>query len=487
MIKKLFSVIDGRIALVIFSILLGLLSIYGREISPHDEERFAGIAREMIIKGDYLQPRLNGVPFNEYPFLGYLPSMGGMRLFGVCSPFVVHLCGVLLGTATVWLTFLMGRQLGGRRIGLLSGFILQTTSGFIIISRSATVDPALLSAVTLSLYGFLAACMRPCRAAPYRILFFTAMAAGFLVKGLIGAGIPLAVALAYLVMRRDTRHISRFFLNRTALCFVLPVLFWIGALARSGSENSIGQVLQQSLFRFVSPSADHHHPPYFYCITIVGHLLPWSLLPIFLLWMRFGPAKRKLCELDRNAIFPAVWCATVFFALSLSSAKRPIYLGPIYPPWAIIAAMLWERLRQRIRVPPVLETRLPALGLTVFAVCLIFVARADTPENSHRFIFRKAESVGAPIYLYHPNEAIRGGAVFYLGRTVPVLQSEQDLLALLDDPGAKAVLALVRNAPSDMLTILEHAERVQTLLKHQGGGGKEYRLYSIVSKEATRS
>ena len=296
---------------------------------------------------------------------------------------------------------------------------------------------------------------------------------------MIGAGIPVAVASVYLLVRRDAPRMRLFFLHRAVLCFVLPLLLWFGALALYGGRDVIREVLQQSLFRFMSPSADHNHPIYFYCLSILGQLAPWYCLGIPLLWLRFGPVKRQLFKLDRKVVFPLVWFCTVFFALSVASAKRHIYLGPIYPPFAILAAMAWERLRQAMRLPLGVEAGFPAFALIVFAVLQIFVMQPDIPENSNRAIFKKAESVGAPLFLYQPNESIRGAAVFYLGRTVPVLRSK-DFLSLLDDKEAKVVLAFLQGEPPVGLGLLEQEKRVQTLLRKDGHGRKEYRLYSIL-------
>src|SRR5262245_65679165 len=48
-----------------------------------DEPRYAGIAREMLLTGDYITPRLNGVPWFEKPVLMYWLSAAGYEIFGI--------------------------------------------------------------------------------------------------------------------------------------------------------------------------------------------------------------------------------------------------------------------------------------------------------------------------------------------------------------------------------------------------------------------
>src|SRR5262249_61119028 len=46
-----------------------------------DEPRYAAIARDMLLTGDYITPRLNGVPWFEKPVLMYWLSAAGDKVF----------------------------------------------------------------------------------------------------------------------------------------------------------------------------------------------------------------------------------------------------------------------------------------------------------------------------------------------------------------------------------------------------------------------
>ena len=61
-----------------------------------------------------------------------------------------------MGIGTVFITFLLGRCLGGEKTGLIAALFLQATFGFISLNSKLRVDASLLFWITLSLYGFVA-------------------------------------------------------------------------------------------------------------------------------------------------------------------------------------------------------------------------------------------------------------------------------------------------------------------------------------------
>ncbi|GAO22089.1 glycosyl transferase family 39 [Alicycliphilus sp. B1] len=54
-----------------------------RPLAAPDEGRYVGVAWEMLRSGDWLVPRLNGLPFFHKPPLFYWISATAMSVFGV--------------------------------------------------------------------------------------------------------------------------------------------------------------------------------------------------------------------------------------------------------------------------------------------------------------------------------------------------------------------------------------------------------------------
>ena len=432
------------LVLLIFTLALQILSIWGLELSGRDSPRVAGIAREMAVTSNYLIPRLNGENFLEYPPLGYWPIALTLSMSKTPLDFLALLPLAFLGAGTVLLTFLIGKRLAGERIGLLAGFILSTMPGFITYHRHCRVDPALLFFITLSLYGFVAGYQASRERFLFFALFYLAMAGAFLSKGIIGAAIPLGTAVVFLIIRKDIMAIRKLLLSPETLFFLLPVLLWIGSVWWFEGPDIIKEVIRQSLWRFLSPSADHAKPFYYYFTRVFLTPMPWTLLLLVLLWYRWGPTHSKE-PLPHGTLlrFALVWSLIVFVGLSLASAKRTLYLGPIYPPFALLAAIGWDRIREKF---PGLKRRelygLLVMFLVIIGAHLLFIIPSERKE-SLRAVFEAVSSqrTDSPIYLVNPSETTRGASFFYLGKRIPVLDAQDLLLGRVgDQPGTTFVI-----------------------------------------------
>jgi 4-amino-4-deoxy-L-arabinose transferase-like glycosyltransferase len=416
--------------LLIFTMSIGIVSIFGYELSIHDSARVAGIAREMAFTGNYFIPKLNGQNFLEYPSLGYLPIALFLSTSNNPPDFLAILPIALLGTATVLLTFLIGKVLANERVGLIAGFILATTSGFFILHRRCLVDPTLLFFTVLSLYGFAAGYQAPSRRFRFLVIFYLAMAGGFLSKGLIGVAIPAGTALIFLVVRRDFGAIRRFYLGRGILLFLLPIGLWMGRVWWLEGPDLIKEVVRQSLWRFLSSSADHPEPFYFYFIPALINTLPWTPLPLVWLWYRRrNPRPEKSSSPDLLAPFALVCFFTVFVGLSIASAKRTLYIAPLYPPSALLAAFTWTRLCEKFPNLKRFETYGIITLFFVYVAVNFTILLPSEKNDSFRPVFEvvRNQQAHGPVYLCGGSESLQGAAVFYLGKIVPV-RSKADLM-----------------------------------------------------------
>ena len=432
------------LALLLFTLALQLLSIWNLELSGRDSPRVAGIAREMAVTSNHLIPRLNGENFLEYPPLGYWPFAFALSMSQKPIDFLALIPIVFFGAGTVLITYLIGRTLAGERIGLMAGFILSTMPGFITQHRHCRVDPVLLFFITLSLYGFVAVYSKTRKTFLFFPVFYLAMAGAFLSKGIIGVAIPIATAVVFLITRKDLRAIRKLFLSPGILLFLLPIFLWVGSVWWLEGPGIIKEVIRQSLTRFLSPTADHAKPFYFYFIPAFFSPMPWTLLLLVLLWYRLKPNYSKEPQPHGSLLsFALVWSLAVFIGLSLASAKRPLYLGPIYPPFALLAALGWDRIREKF---PGVKRRefygLIVIFLIYIGIYLLVISPSESKE-SLRPVFEAVSSqrTNGPIYLVNPSETTRGASFFYLGKRIPIL-NDQDVLwgRFEDQPGTTLVI-----------------------------------------------
>jgi 4-amino-4-deoxy-L-arabinose transferase-like glycosyltransferase len=468
------------LVLLVFTLVLLMLSVLGLDLSGRDSPRVAGIAREMAVTSDYLIPRLNGENFLEYPSVGYWPIALSLSMSKNPPDFLAFLPMIFLGTGTVLITYLIGKKLAGEKIGLMAGLILATMSTFITYHRHFRVDPVLLFLTTLSLYGFVAHYQASRKKFLFFSLFYLAMAGAFLSKGIVGVAVPAATVAVFLIARKDFKAAGKLLLNPTILFFFLPIFLWVGSVWRLEGLGIFEEILRQSLFRFLSPTADHAKPFYYYFAQALAAPLPWTILLFVLIWYRWRPAPSRE-PLPHGSLlrFALVWLLTGLIGLSFASAKRPLYLGPLYPSFALLAALGWDRIREKFpRVKGRELYGLIVIFLIYVGVYLLVITPSEKKE-SLRPLYKAVSSQRAngPIYLVNPSETTRGASFFYLGEKIPVLNDQDVLSGRFDDrPGT--ILLLDSYASDNQLFPTLQSKGYRLLLEKKYGKTAGVYVYS---------
>src|SRR5262249_18278721 len=127
-------------------------------------------------------------------------------------------------------------------------------------------------------------------------------------------------------------------LGIAALGLGLILASWMAALTWSQGGDAISFFLVTNhLGRVVGyHGVGHQRPALYYAYHLALDLLPWSIaLPAALIaaWRR---------RRDRGRLFPLLWAVCMTVALSLSATKRPHYLLPAYPGFALVIALWWQ-------------------------------------------------------------------------------------------------------------------------------------------------
>jgi hypothetical protein len=155
----------------------------------------------------------------------------------------------------------------------------------------------------------------------------------------------------------------------------------------------------------------------------------------------------------------------MFSLLCFASAKRNVYLGPLYPGLALAAASWWARAREQtpdgvpqrwlsraVRARP--GALVAVLGVIV-AVALGFNLAGELPLDPHdsargffeEIVAVQSEQPDAPLVLVRPPESLSGAAVYYLGETVQTVYEADSLDALVSAGGAVLVGETIDVAP----------------------------------------
>src|SRR5262245_37990510 len=127
---------------VLLALVCYLLFFHGLQrlgfVGP-DEPRYAAVAREMLVSGDYVTPRLHGLPWFEKPVLLYWGSALGYAIFGL-NEFGARFPSALGATLCVFLTYFGGRRLWGRAAALFGALVMASSVGYFAFARAASTD-----------------------------------------------------------------------------------------------------------------------------------------------------------------------------------------------------------------------------------------------------------------------------------------------------------------------------------------------------------
>ena len=137
--------------LVIFFYRLGVPGL----IDP-DEGRYAEIAREFFVLGDWGIPHLNLLPYLEKPPLVYWLTALSFKVFGY-TEMAARLPSAVSALGGVFLAYGLGRAFWGPGPGVLSALVLASAAGYVALGRILTLDMTFALCLNLAIgLGYLA-------------------------------------------------------------------------------------------------------------------------------------------------------------------------------------------------------------------------------------------------------------------------------------------------------------------------------------------
>jgi 4-amino-4-deoxy-L-arabinose transferase-like glycosyltransferase len=307
-----------------------------------DEPRYASIARAMAETGDWVTPRLNGVPWFEKPPLYYWTAAVGFRLFSSPEvaariPSSVFALGAIL--AVLWIT----KRIYGAPVARLAVWMLPTAIAMMGFAHAAATDMPFTACLTLTMVA--AACLlleeSPAHQRAWAAGFGAALGLSVLAKG------PVAVVLAggstalWAIATGNIRRSLRLFNSLAIGSFLLVALPWYVLCAIRNPGFLRVFLLEHNVERFLTNRYQHHQPFWFFLPILLIAVFPWTLLLIPALgdaWRGLrGGAWRQL-----PATFFSAWVVFPFVFFSASQSKLPGYILPVVPPLVLLVAVSLE-------------------------------------------------------------------------------------------------------------------------------------------------
>lgn len=316
---------------------LGFRALGARPLFSPAEARYALIAEEMVESGDWVQPRLNHVRYDEKPPLVYWAIAASYRLLGV-SEASSRVPSAAAYVATAGLTYLIACQLLGAGGAALAALIHTTAIGPFLFGRFVFTDTVLVFGTTLSLYGLVLLATRPAGIRP-ALAFYGGMALAALTKGLVGIVFPAATAATWWIVFRPPRIGRR----------LRPVLGLTLLAALLAPWHVLVQLRDPSFFRFYFVNEHllrflNEREPIDYVSLPVGTFYAATLAWLFP-WSLFLPGALAAAWRERGGrlAVPLFWSAWVIGFFTLTPARLEYYALPAFPALAVILAASWQR------------------------------------------------------------------------------------------------------------------------------------------------
>ncbi|HMK77501.1 MAG TPA: glycosyltransferase family 39 protein [Thermodesulfobacteriota bacterium] len=497
------SMVGARIriaCLLLASLIVILIGQAGRELVAPDDLREVEVAREMYKGGDYIVPRLAGLPFIEKPS-GFQAAVAVVyRIVGEPSASAARFTAAAFALLSLVAVLLLGWRILGIEGGALTVALLAFSERFCRAAHNVLLDNALTAAVAftvlLTWIGLQAADVRKKRLA-YAAAGFS-LGVSFLFKGFVGPAVFASGFLLYLIIGRrfgEIRHILR---PLSVIAFLVPVLAWVVPFLLSAPLHLVREFFIQNHFgRFIHGYDSHKGPVYFYPFIVWLEFAPGSIFLPLAIWMAWKT--RKEGE-NRAGIFFLSLFVGPLLLLSASSAKDYVYFLPVYPALAMLVAWCIVRgwsspsraakiltwimtataivfavsllgmtgIREGLTLPVAAAAVTFGLGVagclfyirrnnfrwTSAYIGLVFalgwslwftgpVAKADVARRSIRRPVLQALSRAGnrDILLYKPTDGLRGAASFYRDRTAQEMRTPVALIErLADNPNQTVAL-----------------------------------------------
>ena len=378
---------------------------------------YTEIAREMVVRHDYVTPYINGVRFFDKPPLMYWMAAASMRVFGT-HDWAARLPLALGTLALLIAVYALGIRLFSAisptnapdRGGFYAALAMATSIGPYLYTRFYIPDILLALWMTLGVHLFLIALdrIRADRSAFVPAIGFAAvMALNVLTKGLIGLVFPVGFVFFYLLATRRLRLLPRFHLLASAAVFLIIAAPWhILAALRTPAialPHGLGLPAQggwawfylynEHIARFLGRRIPHDYGqvpiPLFWLLSALW-VMPWTAFLFPAIGGHIRDLRDRVSVTARQyeaALSLILWAALVLGFFTLSS-RQEYYNLPALPALALMAAGLLAR--AEVHTPDAVTARRSALSWSLWFLiplttlialaCGYFAATAPQPR-----------------------------------------------------------------------------------------------------------
>ena len=339
-----------------------LLLAAWRPLALPDEGRYGEIGRWMLVSGDWLTPRLNGIPFfHKPPYLYWLEAIS-VSIFGAHA-WAVRLVPALHAGLMLTSLYLASKHIGGERLAQRATLMLGCSLSFLIGGQYINHDMLVACWISIAIWCFAASFLQGERPdVRLALIGFAACALGVLSKGMIGFALPGLVLFIWLIWTHQLHKIVRLPWLRGLALFGVLALPWF-VLAHQQFPSMLDYMFgTQQVSRFTGTTFNNARAWWFYLACLLLLLFPWA----------FFVRPTPYAALDtRGKAWLAllwIWVVAIVGFFSIPASKLIGYVLPVMPPLALLAAIGYgEWMKNR---PTMSRRVLPALALLAVLIAM---------------------------------------------------------------------------------------------------------------------
>jgi 4-amino-4-deoxy-L-arabinose transferase-like glycosyltransferase len=320
-----------------FFILLG-----SRVLNVPDEGRYSEVARAMLLTGDFITPRMNGVAFFHKPILHYWLQNLSFMLFGI-NEWAIRLMPALFGVLGVAMTYIAATLIYGRQTGRLAALMLASNPLYYLSTHYADMNLEVAVLISCSLLCFVIAIRYPFdkRFGSKRrnLLWAAYIFAGFavLTKGMIGIVFPAMIIGAWIMLSGQWRLLKEMYIPSGLFLFVLIALPWFIAVQIQNPGFLHYFFIYQHFTRFTGSGFNNAFQDWFYLPVLLLGFFPWSM--VFVFAIKDSLKRIFAATHTRHAdLFLGLWFLLILIFFSLPESKIVGYILPVLPAMAILSA-----------------------------------------------------------------------------------------------------------------------------------------------------
>jgi len=348
-----------------------------RHLIPSDEGRYAEMAREMLVTGDWVTPRYNGYKYFEKPPLQVWATAITFQVFGI-GDWQARLWSALTGFLTILAIGFTGTRIYNARAGWLAAVVLASSPMWVISGHFNSLDMGLSAFLVAALCSLLFAQTTDNKSSSRNWMWicWVFMALATLSKGVIGAVIPAMVLIAYSISTWDWKIWTRLRLLSGLILFLLITTPWFVLVAQRNPEFLEFFFIHEHLQRFTQDAHSRTGPIYYFVPLLLIGILPWALQIPGSIAQAWQERRREFS----SGWLLVCWSVMIFAFFSVSHSKLPGYIIPIFPALALLIGNRLDHLLGHTN-SMAMSWKMQTLGFALLA-CIGFFFLAEIAKQA---------------------------------------------------------------------------------------------------------